>query len=104
MYSPRKSPERPYDPNEGFLEYLEDWARMKGWGLAYDSNWPSYVDEDYWEEFLEEYPEYYDEAEQWFINHNQIPPWQTPVGDVPIILLLLFALLFSYKQATKNPI
>ncbi len=90
---PRKSKERPYSGK--FLEDLEDW-----WRIHTDSNWPGYVDDDYWDEFLSTYPKYEDEVRNWYESQGQkFPgdpedPFLTPVGEFPIGLLLI--LMFGY--------
>lgn len=108
---PRKSKEKP-DPDNNFW----DWLRMNGiFGVGYDSDWPSYVDDDYWEWFLENYPEYQDEAEQWFEEHGQSFPWEpddpylTPINSKGMVLFLLIAGICyqsvrnkKYKKDQKN--
>lgn len=95
----KRSPQRPFSGN--WLEDLEDWTRMNGvLGFGYDENWPSYVDNDYWLQFLSEYPEYEDEAEKYFVDRGQTPPWKTPIGD-PIVLIM-FALLAFAKIVKDN--
>ena len=90
---PMKSAERPYS-GDAFEDFI-DWLRMN-----IDPNWPGYVDPDYWDEFLANYPEYEDEARNWYESHGQKSPgdpedpFLTPVGEFPIGLLLI--LLFSY--------
>ena len=97
---PRKSPQRPYSGN--FFEDLADW-----WRINTDSNWPSYVDEDYWEEFLAEYPEYEDEARAWFESQGlHFPgdpddPFLDPIGE-PYILLGLALLYGAYSYRKKK--
>lgn len=96
---PRRNPQRPFSGN--WLEDLEDWTRMNGiFGIGYDENWPSYVDNDYWLQFLSEYPEYENEAEKYFVDRGQTPPWKTPIGD-PIVLIM-FALLAFAKIVKDN--
>lgn len=92
VYRPgiRKSKERPYSGN--WIEDFSDWLRMQT-----DANWPSYVDDDYWEQFLSEYPEYADEAEEWFNNHGQTPPWQVPIGE-PTSLLYILSIYTVFKR------
>lgn len=92
--TPKRSPQRPY--SGGTLEDFLDWLRINT-----DGDWPSYVDEDYWEEFLAQYPEYYDQAEQWFISHGQTPPWQTPIGN-PSVVLTLFCVIYVSFKAIKH--
>ena len=84
---PMKSAERPYS-GDAFEDFI-DWLRMN-----IDPNWPSYVDHDYWDEFLADYPEYEDEARNWYESHGQTPPWYVPIGDTDFYLIT--ALLFSY--------
>lgn len=94
---PRRSAQRPFSGN--FFEDLTDWWRMNT-----DSNWPSYVEDDYWEEFLALYPEYEDEARQWFDDHNQhFPtdpddPMPAPVGTCPIGLFILLCIVYSIHK------
>ena len=96
---PRKSSQRPFSGN--WLEDLEDWTRMNGiLGFGYDENWPSYVDDDYWLQFLSEYPEYESEAEKYFVDRGQTPPWKVPIGD-PVVLTI-FALLAFAKIVKDN--
>ena len=80
-YGPRKSPQRPFSGN--LWEDFTDWLRMNT-----DENWPSYVDDDYWEEFLAQYPEYADEAEQWFEEHGKTPPWLLPLTGTDVLFYL----------------
>lgn len=105
-YGPRKSKERPYSGN--WIEDLADWWRMNT-----DSDWPSYVDDDYWEDFLAEYPEYEDDAREWFEEHGQkFPPdppepYLTPVGEVPLGLMLFVSagwILYRSKKKTREDI
>ena len=97
----RRSAQRPFSGN--FLEDLADW-----WRMATDSNWPGYVDDDYWEEFLSLYPEYEDEARAWFEEQGRhfpgdpYDPFGDPIGDFPI--LLLFMLVFAYIYYKKTMI
>lgn len=98
----RRSPQRP-DPDNDFW----DWLRMNGiWGIGYDEEWPSYVDEDYWDYFVEHYPEYVDEAEQWFEEHGKTPPWMVPTGEENILFLIcIFYVVMLYgkeKQCRRN--
>lgn len=96
---PRKSAQRPFSGN--FLEDLADW-----WRIYTDSDWPGYVDEDYWDEFLAAYPEYEDEAREWYENQGMhFPgdpddPFMEPIGEFPIALLLL--LIFGYVYYRKR--
>lgn len=92
---PRKSAQRPFSGN--FLEDFADWMRMN-----IDPNWPGYVDPDYWDEFLEEYPEYADEAEQWFNDHGQTPPWQTPIGEPDGLFYMLY--FYAVYKVVKTKI
>lgn len=102
---PMKSAERPYS-GDAFEDFI-DWLRMN-----IDPNWPSYVDPDYWDEFLADYPEYEDEARNWYESHGQkFPgdpdnPFLTPIGEFPIrlLLILLFGYLFYkiYNKELKN--
>lgn len=74
------SAERPVPNEPGFWEKLfhgvtgwwsegsEDWDRM-----LHDPEWPSYVDPEYWDYFLERYPAYKDEVEDYF-EHNPTAP------------------------------
>lgn len=111
--TPRKSPQRP-DPNndDGDDWRMNDdystWQRI--WGAifdndyeSYDSNWPSYVEPDYWEWFLENYPEYKDYVEQWFEQHPDAPnnPFKTPIGD-NLVLLIFLALWCIYKNLKND--
>lgn len=84
---PMKSAERPYS-GDAFEDFI-DWLRMN-----IDPNWPSYVDPDYWDEFLADYPEYEDEVRNWYESHGQTPPWYVPIGDPDFYIIT--ALLFSY--------
>lgn len=90
---PKKSAERPYS-GDAFEDFI-DWLRMQT-----DSNWPGYVDDDYWDEFLSTYPKYEDEVRNWYESYGQkFPgdhedPFLTPVGEFPIGLLLI--LMFGY--------
>ena len=74
------SPQRPFSGN--WLEDLEDAARMnpvmvfgRNVNPNYDSEWVSYVDQDYWDYFLEHYPDYKDEVKNYFDNpeHSNYP-------------------------------
>ena len=96
---PRKSPQRPF--SGGTLEDWVDWARMNGVWPVGDEDWPSYVDKDYWPEFLEKYgDDYEDYVREWFDQHPDAPnnPF-TPVGDMPWILggMMLLAYIIRYK-------
>jgi len=66
------SKERPFSGK--LLEDWEDYVRMNPtilWYENYDSDWPSYVDADYWKEFLNEYPKYYNEVKNYFDEHPE---------------------------------
>lgn len=85
----KKSPERP-DPGNN----VWDWLRMNGFlGYGYDEKWPDYVDGDYWEEFLTNYPKYKTYVEEWFAAHPEAPnnPFTktSPVGDIPWVMMLI---------------
>ena len=108
-YGPKRSKERPFSGN--VLEDFQDWLRMNGiFGVGYDANWPGYVDGDYWEQFIEDYPEYRDYAENWFRDQGQNPPWlpddpfPTPIGDcmVPFLTLLLAYVSFKATKLKKT--
>ena len=92
---PRKSAQRPFSGN--FLEDLADW-----WRMVTDSDWPGYVDEDYWDEFLAAYPEYENEARNWYENQGMhFPgdpddPYPTPIGNS--LVLLIFLLIWCLKN------
>lgn len=86
--NPRRSAERPFSGN--WLEDFVDWLRIQT-----DSDWPGYVDEDYWEEFLQNYPEYTDEVLEWYREQGKDPPWLVPIGDYKILFLL--AVLYIIK-------
>ena len=88
---PRKSPQRPYSGN--WLEDLADWIRIQT-----DEDWPSYVDDDYWEEFLDQYPEYKDDVEQWFEDHGKTPPWLLPIGSENVLFLFELFYLTKYSK------
>lgn len=92
---PRRSKERPYSGS--FLEDLADW-----WRINTDSDWPSYVDDDYWDDFLNDYPEYQNEAEQWFEEHGQTPPWLVPIGQPAILILFLICYTFYIIKRNKK--
>lgn len=85
----KKSPQRPYSGN--ILEDLADW-----WRINTDANWPSYVDDDYWETFLAENPGYEEEVREWFEEHGQkFPgdpedPYPTPIGNSFVLIIFLF--------------
>lgn len=90
---PMKSAERPY--SGGTFEDFIDWLRMNT-----DPNWPSYVDPDYWDWFLENYGDEYGEyVEQWFDIHPdaQNNLFKTPIGDtiVPLLILLLLYMFYD---------
>lgn len=97
---PRKSAQRPFSGN--FLEDLVDWWRMNT-----DSDWPGYVDPDYWDEFLADYPEYEDEARQWYeeqgIHFPGDPddPFMEPLED-DLLLLSVFALIYCLLYYRKR--
>lgn len=90
---PRRSPQRPYSGN--FLEDLADW-----WRITTDSNWPGYIDDDYWEEFLAAYPEYEDEARAWFESQgkhfpgDQDDPFANPLEDDLLVLNIITGIYF----------
>lgn len=75
----------------------QDWVRIHGspWGIIAppDENWPSYVDPEYWEEFLSEYPEYKDDVEEYFEQNPEAPnnPFRLSLLDdtAGILILLL---------------
>lgn len=92
-----KSPQRPYDGDS--FEDLIDWLRINT-----DPNWPSYVDEDYWSEFLTKYPEYEDEVREWYKNHGKkFPgyPFAQSIGDN--IFLYLICILYGYYIYKRKP-
>lgn len=102
------SAERPFSGN--WLEDLEDYIRMHGGIFSRpDPNWPSYVDPEYWEEFLNEYPEYQDDVEEYFDNpeHSDYPnnPFRLSLLDdtVGILILLIGGIAyFIYKARLKQ--
>ncbi len=88
------SAERPIPDEPGLFEKMfhgitgswwsegsEDWDRM-----LHDPEWPSYVDPEYWEEFLSEYPEYYDEVYEYYQNNPTADnnPFYDPEPEDPI--------------------
>lgn len=87
----RKSPQRPFS-GETFEDFI-DWLRIQT-----DSDWPSYVDDDYWDWFLENYPEYEEYVEQWFNNYPDAPnnPFNTPIDDTIVSLLTALLLYVGY--------
>jgi hypothetical protein len=100
------SAERPYSGN--WLEDLEDYIRMHGGIFTKpDPNWPSYVDLEYWEEFLGTYPEYQDEVKDYFEQHPNAPnnPFRVSLLDdtVGILILLLRGIAYLiYKFKFKK--
>lgn len=87
----------------------QDWVRIHGspWGIIAppDENWPSYVDEDYWEEFLSEYPEYKDDVKNYFDNHPYAPnnPFRLSLIDdigaiMGMILMGIAYGVFAYRM------
>lgn len=99
---PRRSPERP-DPDNSW----SDWWRMNAWDwLGGDSNWPEYVDDDYWSIFWELYgdSEYGDYAQEWWEqNHpGETPPWAVPIGDPGIAPLILATSLYIFIKRRKR--
>lgn len=95
-----KSPQRPYSGDS--FEDLIDWLRINT-----DPNWPSYVDNDYWDEFLTKYPEYEDEVREWFKNNGKkFPgdpedPFAQSIGDN--IFLYLICILYGYYIYKRKP-
>ena len=95
----RRSAQRPFSGN--FLEDLADW-----WRMMTDSDWPGYVDDDYWEEFIALYPEYEEEARNWFESQglgfpaDPDDPFLDPIGDFPLLALISF--LFIYIITKKK--
>lgn len=100
---PIRSPQRPYSGN--FLEDLADW-----WRMTTDSNWPGYVDEDYWEEFLTAYPEYKDEARAWFESQGKhFPgdpddPFADPLEDDLLVLSIIAGIYFISKYIKRKTV
>lgn len=81
----------------------EDWNRMQN-----DPNWPSYVDPEYWEEFLNNYPEYYDEVYEYYQNNPTVdnnPFRLSLLDDTAGILILLIGgiayLIYKFKLKEK---
>lgn len=113
--SPRRSPERP-DPNNPD-SIKDDWRmnndhstleRIWGWitdpnYTSYDANWPSYINEDYYIEFMSKYGDtpYGSTFDSWWREKHpgQTPPWEAPVGDMPWILggMFIIAYIIRYK-------
>lgn len=113
------SAERPFS---NWREVLEDAARMNpvivfGQNInhRYDPNWPSYVDPDYWEEFLNNYPEYQDEVEEYFEQNPTAPnnpfipiiPIDSNGGGMLILLIggiayLIYKFKFKKNEDFKN--
>lgn len=101
------SAERPFSGK--LLEDWEDYVRMNPtilWYENYDSDWPSYVDADYWKEFLDKYPKYYNEVKEYFDdpNHSNYPnnPFRVSLlDDAAGILVLLIGgiayLIYKFK-------
>jgi hypothetical protein len=104
LTGPRRSPERPFSGN--WLEDLEDYARMNGiLGFGYDPDWPGYVDEDFWEQFLSVYPEYEPYARQWFESHGQhfpLDPYADPILDLPIGLFVVLMIGYCFYLERKT--
>lgn len=94
----RRSPEHP-DPDHDW----RDWWRMNMWDLlGGDSDWPSYVDEDWWDWFFENYgDEYGDYVKEYYNTYPDTPnnPYKTPIGDMPWILggMFIIAYIIRYK-------
>lgn len=63
----------------------EDWSRIHN-----DPNWISHVDPEYWEEFLNNYPEYQDEVENYFEQNPTAPnnPFYKPEPEDPAMPLM----------------
>ena len=101
---PRRSPERPFSGK--LLEDLEDYARMNGiLGFGYDPDWPGYVDEGFWEQFLSVYPEYEPYARQWFESHGQhfpLDPYADPILDLPIGLFVVLMIGYCFYRKRKT--
>lgn len=101
------SAERPFSGN--LLEDLEDYIRIHGGIFTKpDPNWPSYVDPEYWEEFLNEYPEYRDEVKEYFEQNPEVPnnPFRLSLlDDMGGILILLLGgiayLIYKFKLKEK---
>lgn len=97
--NPKMSAQRPFSGN--LLEDLADWWRIKT-----DSNWPGYIDDDYWEEFLNDYPEYESEARSWFEKQGMSfptdpdDPLLDPIGN-GLTCLGFMALVYSLYLRTK---
>lgn len=62
----------------------EDWNRIHN-----DSDWISHVDIEYWEEFLNNYPEYYDEVYEYYQNNPTADnnPFYKPEPEDPSVPL-----------------
>lgn len=98
------SAQRPYSGN--WLEDLEDYIRIHGGIFTKpDTLWVSYVDPDYWEEFLSDYPGYYDEVKNYFDNHPDAlnNPFRLSLIDdigaiIGMILMGIAYGIFAYRM------
>lgn len=109
-----RSPARPFSGN--WREDLEDAARMNpvivfGHNINpdYDSDWVSYVDIDYWDYFLERYPSYKDDVEDYFEQHPDVPnnPFrlsliEDAVAITGIVLVVIAYWIFAYRVRMKS--
>lgn len=99
--SQRRSPQRPYSGGSG--EDFLDWLRIN-----FTSDWPQYVDDDYWDELKSIDTDAYDYAVQWFekqgkhFPEDQDDPFADPIGNFPIELLVLLILGYVYYRKRKT--
>lgn len=107
------SAERPIPNEPGFWEKLfhgatgwwvnegsEDWDRM-----LHDPEWPSYVDPEYWDYFLEHYPDYEDDVKDYFDKNPDTPnnPFRLSLIDdigaiIGMILMGIAYGIFAYRM------
>lgn len=97
-YEPRKSPEKP-DPDNDWLDW---WHMNMPDILGGNSDWPSYVDPEHWDWFLENYGDEYGEyVEGWFEQHQDAPnnPYKNlPLGPPGTLIPFIFIYVIYKKK------
>lgn len=109
------SAQRPVPDEPGFWEKMFHGSGITGWWsegsedwdrMLHDPEWPSYVDPEYWDYFLEHYPDYEDEVKEYFDNpeHSNYPnnPFRLSLIDdigaiIGMILMGIVYGVFAYR-------
>lgn len=94
---PRKSKERPYS-GDAFEDFLD------GLRIAFTSDWPKYVDDDYWDDLKSIDPDAYNYAVSWFESQGKhFPgdpddPFADPLSDAPIPFIIILICCYVYYK------